>query len=116
MHENLETPKNVGEGRFPPVLTAIERVAKTAKLCDASIFPRPGISSEAAAPMCLCTARLSTRGIMVLSAAHSASPKSFARPVQTSTCDSVKDSPDASVLVGEAMRLRRMQRARGDVC
>ena len=41
---------------------------------------------------------------------HTASPKPFARPVQVSTCDSVKDSANASALVGKDMCLCRMQR------
>ena len=48
-----------------------------------------------------------------LSPAH-ASPRSYARPVQTSTCDSVKDSADASAFVGVAMHLHRMQRVHND--
>ena len=51
-----------------------------------------------------------------LSPAHTASPRSYARPVQMSTCDSMKDSANASAFVGVAMRLHRMQRAHGDVC
>ena len=48
-----------------------------------------------------------------LSPAH-ASPRSYAWPVQTSTCDSVKDSADASAFVAVAMRLHRMQRVHND--
>ena len=48
-----------------------------------------------------------------LSPAH-ASPRSYARPVQTSTCDSVKDSADASAFVGVAMHLCCMQRVHND--
>ena len=49
-----------------------------------------------------------------LSPAHTASPRSYARPVQTSTCNSLKDSADASAFVGMAMHLCRMQRVHND--
>ena len=47
---------------------------------------------------------------LALSPAHTASPKPFAWPVQVSTCNSVKDSANASALVGKDMCLCRMQR------